>query len=318
MRRFVPIVGALVAVLAVPAVAGAAPAKPVVNTGGVSNVGETTVVLNGTVNPRELATTYFFQYGTSRIYGATTAPTPAGAGNKRVRVSVAVSGLAPATRYHYRLVAQNARGMTLGENVTFRTRRQPLFLTLGAAPNPVRAGGSTTLGGALNGTGGAGRQVVLQANPWPYTQGFVSVTNPQVTNAQGGFSFPVLTQGVTTQYRVLMPNNPEIVSPIAVVGASVDVTMKIQVRRGERSGRLRFSGHIRPPIDGTQVLIQKLDKDGWDTIGTTFARHASDTASRYVKTVRQRRGGRYRVVANINAQYVPSAATSRRIRRVRD
>jgi hypothetical protein len=317
MRYRRVLVGVAAGLLFAPAAALAAPARPVPVTGGVANVGPASVVLKGQVNPREAATNYFFQYGPTRLYGGTTAAASAGAGKRRVPVAVGVGGLAPTTVYHYRLVAQNAKGMVFGRDRTFRTRRQPLGLTLGATPNPIHAGASTTLGGSLTGTGAAGRQVVLQANPWPYA-GFVNVANPQVTNAQGGFSFPVLSQGVTTQYRVLMPHNQRIISPVVVVGSTVSVSMKVKVQRGERRGRLRFSGHVRPGVDGHQVLIQKLGKRGWFNIAGTFARHASDSASRYVKRVRQRRGGRYRVVANINAQYVPSAAGSKRIRRVRD
>jgi hypothetical protein len=262
MRRFVPVVGALLAALVVPAAAAAAPAKPVVSTGGIANVAPTSVVLNGGVNPREAETTYFFQYGTTRIYGATTPPASAGAGARRVRVSVAVGGLAPATIYHYRLVAQNAKGMVLGKDRTFKTQRQPLGLTLAATPNPILVGRSTVLGGALTGTGAGGRQVVLQANPFPYTQGFLTVTNPQVTNAQGGFAFPVLGVAVNTQYRVLMPQKPEIASPVVVVGATVRVSTHVRVRRGDRRGTLRFTGRLTPAVDGEQILIQKLGRRG--------------------------------------------------------
>jgi hypothetical protein len=319
MRRFVPIVGAVVAALVAPAAASAAE-KPVVTTGGASNVTPSTVVLNGSVNPRQGETTYFFQYGTTRLYGATTTPASAGAGGRRVRVSVAVGGLAPATTYHYRLVGQNAKGMVLGADRTFRTQRQPLGLTLAATPNPILTGRSTVLGGALTGTGNAGRQVVLQANPFPYTQGFVTVTNPQVTNEQGAFAFPVLGVMVNTQYRVLMPQRPEIVSPVVVLGTTVRVTTHVRVRRGERRGRLRFTGRITPAVDGEQVLIQKLGRGPgqWNTIARTFARDNGASSSRYVKRVRQRRGGRYRVVANVDGEHVPNAGRTVRIRHVRD
>jgi hypothetical protein len=33
---------------------------------------------------------------------------------------------------------------------------------------------------------------VLQANPFPYTAGFKTVGNPELTKATGGFSFPVV------------------------------------------------------------------------------------------------------------------------------
>jgi hypothetical protein len=317
MRRLVAVAGAGVAVLLAPAAASAAPAKPVATTGGPANVAPSTVVLNGSVNPRQAETTYFFQYGATRIYGATTPATGAGAGNRRVRVSASVGGLAPFTTYHYRLVAQNAKGMVFGKDRTFRTRRQPLGLALTAAPNPVRAGRASVLSGTLSGTGNAGRQVVLQANPFPYTQGFATVGNALVTDAAGNFAFPVLSVPINTQYRVVMPQNPEVASPIAVLGASVRVTTSKRVRRGERRGRVRFFGRITPAIDGQQVLIQKFRDDAWRTIGRTFARDAGSASSRYTKLVRPRRGGRFRVVANVQGAYVPTAGRTTRIRRVR-
>jgi hypothetical protein len=318
MRRFVPVVGALLTALLAPAAAGAAPARPVASTGGTANVAQTTVVLNGAVNPREAETTYFFQIGTTRLYGSNTAAAGAGAGARRVRVSVAVAGLAPATTYHYRLVAQNAKGMVFGNDRAFKTQRQPLGLTLAATPNPVLSGRSAVLGGALTGTGNAGRQVVLQANPFPYTQGFLAVTNAQVTNAQGGFAFPVLGVGVNTQYRVVMPQRPEVASPVVVLGTTVRVTTHVRVRRSSRRGTLRFSGRLMPAVDGEQILIQKLGRRGqWNTIGRSFARDAGASSSRYLKRVRQRRGGRYRVVANVDGQHVPAAGRTVRVRRVR-
>jgi hypothetical protein len=312
------VAAAIAGALLVPAAASAAPAKPVPTTGGAASVSQSTAVLNGFVNPREAETTYFFQYGPTRIYGATTAATGAGAGARRVRVAVGVTGLAPATTYHYRLVAQNAKGMVFGSDRTFRTQRQPLGVTLAGAPNPVVAGGATVLGGALTGTGNAGRQVVLQANPFPYTQGFLQVGNALVTDANGAFSFSLLSVPVTTQYRVLMPQRPDVASPVTVVGATARVSTRVRVRRGDRRGRLRFTGRVTPAVDGQQILIQKFRRGQWVTIARTFARNAGSASSRYVKRVRQRRGGRYRVYANLQGAYVPTVGRTVRVRRVRD
>jgi hypothetical protein len=311
------VAAALAGALLVPAAASAAPAKPVPNTGGAASVGQSTVVLNGSVNPKEAETTYFFQYGATRLYGGTTAATPAGGGAKRVKVAVGVSGLAPATTYHYRLVAQNSKGLVFGANRTFRTLRQPLGVTLAGTPNPVLAGGPSVLSGALTGTGNAGRQVVLQANPYPYTQGFVQVGNTLVTDANGAFTFSLLSVPVTTQYRVLMPQRPDVASPVTVVGTTARVTTRVRVRRGDRRGRLRFAGRVTPAVDGQPILIQKLRRGQWITIGRTFARNAGNSSSRYVKRVRQRRGGRYRVVANLEGAHVPAAGRTVRVRRVR-
>src|SRR3954454_17438718 len=89
------------------ATAAHAAGKPVVSTGAAADVGQQTVTLTGTVGPNGAATTYFFQYGPTKLYGAATAATPT---TTKVHVTAPVSALAPATAYHYRLVAQNAHG----------------------------------------------------------------------------------------------------------------------------------------------------------------------------------------------------------------
>jgi hypothetical protein len=312
--KVVAIVGAL---LWAPATAAAAE-KPVVTTGSAANVAPTTATLNGRVNPKGASTTYFFQVGPTVLYGSNTPATPVGAGNKGVRVSLPVGGLAPATRYHYRLVAQNRRGITLGERKTFKTKPQPLGVSLGATPNPIREGELTTLSGVLSGTGNSGRQVVLKSNPWPYTQGFLPVGNVMVTNADGSFSSTVASVPVNTQFVVQMPAKPEIVSPIVVVETTVKVTRKVSVRRFERRGRLRFRGTVTPAVDGRDVYIQKLRDGVWENIAKTVTRWDGGSSSSYRKIVRQRKGGRYRAIVWMADKYSPSTSPNVRIKRVRD
>jgi len=303
----VPAGAVLVCALLAPA-ATAAAQKPTVTTRGVANLSPTSAVINGSLNPRGAATTYFFQYGTTREYGAVTPTRDAGAGTKGKRVAEGLAGLAPATTYHYRLVARNPRGVTRGADRTFKTLRQPLGVSLAATPNPLFPGRSTTLAGVLSGTGNANRQVVLQSNPYPYTQGFANASDVHLTNATGGFAFPVLSVPVNTQFRVLMPNHPQVVSPIVVVQAAVRVSLHTRVARGARSGVIRFAGFVRPAIDGSAILVQKLRRGVWVTIAETFARNARGNRSRYVKRVRQRRGGRYQIVAAATGPYSPGVS----------
>jgi hypothetical protein len=282
--------------LVAPATASAA--KPTVTTGGVSNRTPTSVTLNGRVDPNKKDTTYFFQIGTTRLYGVNTAETGAGAGANPSAVSVPVAGLAPSTLYHYRLVARNADGLSLGKDRTFRTRVQPLGVTLAATPNPIVPGGSATLAGQLTGTNNAGRQIVLYANAFPYTAGFAAVGNPQVTAADGSFSFPVLSVPVTTQYLVQMPSKPEVTSPIVVLGAAVQVrTDTKKVERHRHSVSVRFRGTVSPATDGARVDIQKLRGGVWTTIAHTRSKHDSATRSEYSTRVRLYRSGEFRVVA---------------------
>ena len=288
---------ALVLALLVPAAASAA--KPAVTTGAAASVTQSTVTLNGKVDANAKATTYFFQIGTTKVYTSTTAETPAGASASPVRISVPVTGLAPATTYHYRLVARNADGQTAGTDRTFKTKVQPLGVSLVATPPSVAPGGLTVLSGTLTGTNGANRQVQLQSSAFPYTAGFATVGSRVVTDANGNFTFNALPVGVTTQFRVLMPSRPEVVSPIVIVGAAVQVlrTYTKKVERNRHSVTVRFSGYVSPPTDGARVDIQKLRNGVWTTIAHTRAKHKSSTRSRFKTRVRLYRSGQYRVVA---------------------
>src|SRR5215218_9222067 len=64
---------AVAVALVAPATASAA--KPAVTTGAAVSIGQATGTLNGKVDPNGKPTTYFFQIGTTRIYGSTTAVT---------------------------------------------------------------------------------------------------------------------------------------------------------------------------------------------------------------------------------------------------
>jgi hypothetical protein len=306
-------VAALMVWLLWPAGAQAVATRPGVSTGSAASVTQTTATLIGSVNPKGAATTYFFQYGTTSLYGAQTAPTAAGKRSKPGRVAVPVGALAPFTRYHYRLVAGNSKGLTKGRDRTFRTLRQPLGVTLGAGPNPVAFGQPTTLVGTLTGTHNAGRWVVLQANPFPYVQGFVHVTNVQVTNGLGQFSFTVPSVGLNTEFRVLMPVHPAVVSPIVAVGVAPLLSTHARVHRGRHGGRIRFYGSVRPPLAGVPVSIQKLRHGAWATIARTVTGGANTVRATFHRRVRQRRGGTYRVLVEPPGNYAPVASRTRHI-----
>ena len=72
-----------------------------------------------------LNTKWWIQYGTTTAYGNQTAPAGLGAGSAPVAVTGYLSGLAPATTYHYRLVAENSLGTTYGYDYTFTTAAAP-------------------------------------------------------------------------------------------------------------------------------------------------------------------------------------------------
>jgi phosphodiesterase/alkaline phosphatase D-like protein len=105
---------------------------PAVATGGATSVTTAAAVLTGTVNPAGLATTYYFQFGTTSGYGHNTTAHSAGSGTAAAAVSQALSGLAARTTYHYRIVAVSAGGTVAGKDATFATTGAPT-VTTGAA-----------------------------------------------------------------------------------------------------------------------------------------------------------------------------------------
>ncbi len=100
--------------------------SPEVVTGSATDVGETSAVLNGAINPSGLQTTYYFEYGTTAAYGSRV---PAGidavAGSERQRRAFirTILDLQPGTEYHFRIVATNSVGVSKGADETFTTAR---------------------------------------------------------------------------------------------------------------------------------------------------------------------------------------------------
>jgi hypothetical protein len=294
--------------------AAALAAAPAATTGTAANVTFQSVRLNGSVDPNKQATTYYFQYGTTIALGTQTAPVAVGKGDKAVHVSTDVGGLAPATKYYYRIVGHNNSGTVLGKRRSFTTRKQPLGVSLAATPNPVPFRNSATnLAGTLTGTNNGGRKVVLQANPWPYLGGFQNASNEQITNSTGGFSFPLLSVAVNTQYRVVMPERPAVVSPIVAFGVKPYVKSKVNKHRVKRGHRIRISGSISPAATDQQVAFQKKRGSTWVLVGGAGLHNG-----RFSKNLKVRRGGTFRVWTGSSAgQYASNVGKKFKIKTFR-
>ena len=314
MTRRILAVG-LTTAFAMAAPAMAAVTKPTVSTGGASRITQTSATLTGKVNPNGAQTTYFFQYGTSNLYGATTGPTAAGAGTSSKAATADLTGLAPIVKYHYRLVAQNDHGTTFGGDRTFTTKRQPLGFSLAANPNPVTWGTGTTLSGQLTGTGNAGRTVKLQQKAFPFTTNFTDVGNALVTDANGAFGFAVPLMTVTTQFRVVTVGSPGATSPVVIVGSAVRVGLKVNHSRVRSGARVRFSGFVTPANDGALFAVQRRKSGQWVTIQGGSVKHFSLQSSHYRKTLHVRHFGLYRVFVGVNNQNTSGISREIRIRK---
>ncbi|MGI8801484.1 MAG: hypothetical protein ACR2KV_04825 [Solirubrobacteraceae bacterium] len=275
----------------------AAPARPAVKTGAPSAVTYQSATLNGTVNPSNELTTYFFQYGTTTKYGSQTMPGTLAAGTRTVSVPSPVAGLVPVTKYHFRVVAVNATGASLGADASFTTKSVPLSLAIAALPNPVTFGSPLSVVGTLTGTGAANREVVLQGNPYPFTAGFQNVGFPGLTLATGVFGFNLLSLPVTTQFRVVsIGAGAPVLSPTVTEQVGLRVTMHVRTRR-IRAGSytMRFFGLVSPAEPGARVSVQRLVGSQWRLVMATNAHSAGSGSSSYALTLHRRHGGFFRV-----------------------
>lgn len=313
-RRALARAGALAAVatslaLVVPLAAQAA--APTVSTGGASRLGPQTASLSGTVNAQGKASVFFFQIGPTKAYGVNTPEASAGKAGTNRSVTANLVGLTPATTYHYRVVARNADGTSVGADRSFKTKNQPLGFTLEATPNPVDFGQAVVLQGVLSGTGNAGRQVALQRNEFPFTVGFKTLGNPQVTGTTGAFSFPLL--GVTTnaQYRVVTTAGTKVISSVVTLGVAVNVSTKVGAHSVKRNHRIRFSGKISPAKVGALYAIQRQDSAGnWKVVAGSVSHAGGSTYSTFNTKARIRKSGLYRVYVGVTDGYQVSGVGS--------
>lgn len=299
--RLIALAGALLmtcATLTLPADSLATkPIPPSVYTGTFVGATPYAATFHGAVNPHGLATVYAFQFGTTTGYGAQTALASAGNGTTEVRVSQSISGLQPGITYHMRIVATNSAGTTYGQDVAFATKKIPLTLKLIAAPNPVVYGSSFTVSGVLSGTESTQRQLVLQANPFPYRGPFRELSHPVTTSASGSFSFPVANLLQTSQLRVVglgaQLNNPTIVEQVAV---------RVHLHAGSagKPGFTNMYGTVEPSEVGASVSFQLLRRGSAPlNVGWTKAERKSRGVSRFSHKVRLRGRGLYRAEVHV-------------------
>lgn len=100
--------------------------------------------VNANIGPNGSATTFRVQYGTSMAYGSETSERGVGSDETNHTVSLKLEGLAPATTYHWRVVATNSVGSEAGPDRTFTTFGAP-ELGGGCVNESLRTGASARL-----------------------------------------------------------------------------------------------------------------------------------------------------------------------------
>jgi hypothetical protein len=109
---------------------------PLVRDVAADEIGPASARLRGKVRPNSQATNYHFEYGLTADYGMATGTAYAGSSYDLDHVFAAVNGLQPATKYHYRVVAENDAGITIGPDRVFSTAGLPVIEEKAPAPEP--------------------------------------------------------------------------------------------------------------------------------------------------------------------------------------
>jgi phosphodiesterase/alkaline phosphatase D-like protein len=178
---------------------------PTASTNGASLVGTTTATVEGSVDPDGVPTQVTFQYGTTARYGRTTSAQAAGAGTAAQSIAQGLTGLAPGTTYHYRVVASSAGGTVVGGDATFTTAAVP---APGVATGTASAARTTaTLTGTVNPRGYATSYHFDYGTSTGYGHSTASHSAGAGTAAVAeSAALSGLTPGTTYHYRLVATN----------------------------------------------------------------------------------------------------------------
>lgn len=193
MRRLLVLLALVLLVPALPAFAAQS-----ATTDAAKGVGPTSATVTATVDPDGQPATVAFQYGTTTQYGTeTSGQTVAAAGP----VERALTGLTPATTYHFRVVVRSPGGEVVGADRVFTTEAAPPPTVSTGTASAVRSTGATVA--ATVDPRGAETKVVVDYGP---TASYGSTAAAQTIAATAGsttvtFALRGLNPRTTYHYR---------------------------------------------------------------------------------------------------------------------
>jgi hypothetical protein len=240
MRRFAALgVAALALVVSAAMLASGtlAAGAPTVATGTTSSITDSRATLAATVNAQGQSTSVAFQYGTTTDYGRQTTLTGIGSDSADRAVTVTLESLTAGTDYHYRVIATNASGTTVGADQTFRTTGTAPAPT----PRPNATTGSavpTTNGASLNGSVNPNGRTASYYFEFGETTNYGQQTPPR---GAGSGSHAVSVNGTLSGLRTDTTYHYRLVAvgPNNAISPGSDATF---TTGGSRSTRLAFFG----------------------------------------------------------------------------
>ena len=223
---------------------------PSVQTGPAQGVGPDAGAVTGSLDTRGRSTTWWFQYGPTTTYGKSTPSKSAGSKAGTQTVSATLTGLTPATTYHYRLVAKSDAGTTYGADATFTTTG----VTLTALARQVVFGGRITLSGVVP-SHLVGEQVVIFAQP--YGGGSFQARATVVTGVNGAWAY-IAKPRIATAYMASWRGRTS--APLSI-GVHPAITLRQTVSKRfvvQVAGGRSFAGRL--------IQVQRRVNGRWSTI----------------------------------------------------
>jgi hypothetical protein len=235
-----------------------------VTTDAPTGLTQTGATLNGSFVGNGEATTYYFEWGTTDSYGNTTAAPPGDSAGSPVgpsSVSAPITGLsmylADSTPYHYRLVAVNSSGPTLGPDRAFFSAPPDAPEISGTATIAVTPQ-SASISALINPRGAPSVYWIEYGTTQSY--GSSTLQSASVGDDETGHAVTTdltgLTPGTTYHYRVVASNfggatssaNQTVNTPAAPVIESVSssgightaATLEARINPGFRPTTYRF------------------------------------------------------------------------------
>ncbi len=259
-----------------------------------------TASLEASVNPEGAETRYRFEYGPTGSYGSSTSSVSAGSSFEAQSLKAELTKLVVGGAYHYRIVATNANGTTMGPDRTFTTVPSALIegpwvtdvtatsVTLGARLDPLGAsteyrfeyGTSSSYGQVLTGNVSAGTSYVTvgyheqELQPGELYHYRLVAINEVGTTESPDHTF--MTQPAGGK-ELLLPDGRawELVSPPNKEGALIENTSLAHaasdgsgiVYSGSQPFGEGISGHVGRSIEATSAatVISRRDSGGWRT-----------------------------------------------------
>lgn len=178
--------------------------RPDVETLPAVSSGPMTSILHGTVDPRGVITSAWFEYGPTPALGQSSLPVQIGDGHGVVSVSHPLSGLASGASIYYRVLGQNGTTTARGEILSFTNEadiriEQPVGIVLIDNQSSVEFG-AAQLGAPVSRT-------VVVSNEGHLPLNISALTLPPGFVVQGGFAPFVLNAGEARNLHVTLLAN---------------------------------------------------------------------------------------------------------------